>query len=81
MLWQEKIHMAENDHNRICKGEENKKLDLWKVKEIPCQRWSLQGEAEKLALSSLTMLIIANDFYLMFKLSWSNLCLNVRLLF
>lgn len=73
--------MAENVHNRVCRGEENKKLDLWKVKEIPCQRWSLQGEAEKLALSSLTMLIIANDLYLMFKLSGSNVCLNVHLLF
>ena len=73
--------MVENDHNRVCKGEENKKIDLWKVKEIPCQRCSLQGEAEKLALSSLAMLIIANDLYLKFKLSGSNVCLNVHLLF
>ena len=81
MLGQEKIHIAENDHNRVCKGEEIKKLDLWKVKEIPCQLRSLQGEAEKLALSSLTMLIITNDLYLKFKLSGSINCLKVHLLF
>ena len=73
--------MVENDHNRVCKGVENKKIDLWKVKEIPCQRCSLQGEAEKLALSSLAMLIITNDLYLKFKFSGSNVCLNVHLLF
>ena len=32
MLWQEKIHMAENDHNRVCKGEENKKIRLMESK-------------------------------------------------
>ena len=46
------------------RAKKTKKVDLWKVKEIPCQRCSLQGEAEKLALSSLAMLIITNDLYL-----------------